>query len=995
MIAASVLVWSSRALALNPALDMSQYSHKAWKISDGFSKGVIRSIAQTPDGYLWLGTEFGLLRFDGVRALPWHPPADQPLPSNEVLSVLGTRDGALWVGTSKGLARWKNGSLTVYPELADRFIQRLIEDRQNTVWVSGSSVPFGRLCAIRDTDVKCFGDDGSFGLGVWSLREDPRGVLWLGVTDGIWRWAPGPPAFFAMPGEGDNIRFGEDSGGELLVVVRGGLRRLLAGRLESFPPWSADGSLTVRGVLRDRDGAVWVRTNTGLLHVHEGRTDTFSQADGLSGNEPTALFEDREGNIWVATTDGLDRFHDAVVSPVSEKQGLSNPRAFSVRSGRDGTLWLATTNSVERWENGQVTSYRSQRRPPPDGGVRQIVLRRFPESGVASLFPDDRGRIWVAAKTGFGFVDRDRYVVMNSVPARAVRSMAQDSEGNLWITDQHAGLFRVSSDGDVARISWPAIGHKDFATAMIADPSGRGVWLGFWDGGIGRYENGTMHDTYSRSDGLGEGRITNLRFASDGALWVATDGGLSRVSSGEVTTLTQKNGLPCVALHWAMPDQDGSLWLGAACGLIRITGRDLSSWTADSGHSITATVFDSYDGVRMEPIPTGYEPYVARSPDGRLWFIGPNGLNVLDPRRLNINTLPPPVTVERIVADHKVIDAQPDGSPVALPALTRDLQIDYTALSLVAPEKVQFRYKLEGFDDDWQDAGNRRQAFYTNLPPRDYRFRVIASNNSGVWNEVGASVNLSVTPAYYQTTWFAACAMVSLLTLALAVHRIRLGIVEKHQREISALNERLMKAQEEERSRISGELHDGVMQQMLAATMMLGTARRKIAGDSDVKATIEKVQEKLIKVGTDIRQLSHDLHPPMLHDAGLPQVLQAYCDDFSSTSGISVSCEADDDARELSRGAALALFRTVQEALGNVAKHAAASQVSVRLRRSDGVISLEVSDDGVGFDSARFGTARGLGLITMRERAGQLNGTFEFDSAPGRGTTIRVTIPFR
>jgi len=308
---------------------------------------------------------------------------------------------------------------------------------------------------------------------------------------------------------------------------------------------------------------------------------------------------------------------------------------------------------------------------------------------------------------------------------------------------------------------------------------------------------------------------------------------------------------------------------------------------------------------------------------------------------------------------------------------------------------MRFRYKLEGWDRDWEDVGTRRQAFYNNLPPRSYRFRVIASNNSGVWNETGAALDFSIAPAYYQTAWFRTLAFVMFLSLLWSAYRIRLRVIERHQAEITALNEGLMKAQEQERTRIAGELHDGVMQQLSALSLMLGTARRKIPSDVEAKAEIRDVQKKLIQVGTEVRQLSHNLHPSSLKDRGLPEALRAYCREFSRVHGVSVSCEADDSVGELSRGAALALYRIAQEAMGNAVTHGAARHLDVRLTRSNGVVALTVSDDGKGFDPNRIGTSGGLGLINMRERARQLSGTFELDSEPGRGTTVRVTIPFR
>jgi signal transduction histidine kinase/ligand-binding sensor domain-containing protein len=992
-----VLALPSRGFALNAALDISQYAHTAWRIRDGFSRGAITAIAQTPDGYLFLGTAFGLLRFDGVRAVEWRPPSDQPLPSDEIWSLLAARDGALWIGTAKGLARWQDRRLTVYGELAGLIVGRLLEDRQNTVWASGLSVPTGRLCAISSREVNCSGDDGSLGYGVFALGEDRNGSLWLGVKDGIWRWTPGPPRFFSAPGESDWIRaFDEDRDGALLVATRGGIRRFIDGRAESPPLTGPTIPVRANRLLRDRDGALWIATSNGIVHTHDGKTDTFVQADGLSGDDVRAVFEDREGTIWVATTDGLDRFRDVVVSARSRKQGSSSAPVLALRVAADGSLWLRTRDSLEKWDKGQVTSYRARARRPTVDGARQVVVRGFPDDSAGALFPDDRGRIWMATATVFGYVEGDRFVVRHDVAARQVRSFAQDSAGTVWAADQQAGLIGLAANGGMRQVPWAALGRKDFATAMIADPIGGGLWLGFWDGGIGHFEDGQLRERYSTADGLGEGRVTNLRFAADGSLWVATQAGLSRMRAGAVTTLTRKNGLPCDALHWVMPDDAGSLWLDTSCGLVRIERDHLDAWVADAKHTISAVVFDSADGASLQgEFPSGYEPFVAKASDGRLWFLGGNGMKTVDPRRLYFNKLPPPVHIERIVADHRPFDIPHGDDAVTLPALTRDLQIDYTALSLVVPEKMRFRYMLEGYDRDWQDAGNRRQVFYTNLPPRHYRFRVTASNNSGVWNETGAVLSFSVARAYYQTAWFAALSAAALLAVVWSVHRLRLRMVEKHGNEISALNERMMKAQEQERIRIAGELHDGVMQEMLAVTMMLGTVKRRVREDPAATATLDRAQQKLVQAGTDLRQLSHDLHPPLLQEAGLPKAVTAYCEQFSEASNIPVACEVAENVRDLSRGAALALFRIVQEALGNAAKHAAARQITVRLERSNGLVSLTVSDDGVGLDPARFATAGGLGLVMMRERATQLNGRFEIESEPGRGTTIRVVVPFR
>jgi signal transduction histidine kinase/ligand-binding sensor domain-containing protein len=976
----ALLAWCPPAFALNPALDIGQYGHAAWTIREGFLNGQVLAIAQTPDGYLWLGTETGLFRFDGSRMVRWQPREHEQLPSPTVAELLVARDGRLWIGTYAGLASLKGGRLVTYPELAGEAVGSLVEDSLGTVWAGTIAIPNGRLCAIRAV-VQCTTQDGRFGNGIFSLFDD-RGTLWLAAATGLWRWTPGNPTRYATPLSSVKDVLGV-SEGPLLIATIDGVKQLVDEKLETYRIKGIDRSFQANKLLLDRDGGLWIGTfRNGLIHAHQERADVLFPSDGLSGDSINVLFEDRERNIWVGTNEGLDRFRELPVTTVSSRQGLPSDSAVSVLPARDGSVWIGSAAGPTRWKDGQTTTY--------------SVRDGLPDNRAGTMFEDSIGRVLVATMGGMAAFDNGRFVHLKAVPTRVVYNIVEERTGDFWISDQEQGLLHLVGEEVVKPIPWSALGHADHATALVLDGARRGLWLGFYNGGVAFVQDGTVGVSYGTAEGLAPGRISDLRLDEDGALWAATAGGLTRLKDNHIATLTTAHGLPCEAVHWTILDVDRALWLLMPCGLARISSAEVAAWVADPHRMVTSTLFDNSDGARALSTSIGFNPAVARLADGRLWFATANGVGAVDPRRLSLNALPPPVHIQQMVSDRKTYSATmtAEGGP-RLPPLTRDLQIDYTALSLVAPEKVRFRYKLEGRDRDWRDAGNRRQAFYNDLAPGSYRFRVIASNNSGVWNETGATVDFAIAPAYYQTTWFPTLAVGMLVGVVWAAHRIRVGIVEKHEREISALNERLMKAQEQERIRIAGELHDGVMQEMLAATMMLGTAKRRIAAESDAKATIEKVQEKLIRVGTDIRQLSHDLHPPVLHDAGLPQALRTYCEQFTASSGTPVACDADDDARDLSRGAALALFRIVQEALGNAAKHAHARQITVRLTRSGEVVSLVVSDAGVGFDTSRLGTSGGLGLIMMRERAGQLNGKFEFESAPGRGTTIKVTIPFR
>ena len=993
------------AFALDTSLDISQYAHTAWTVRDGFTKGTIHSIAQTPDGYLWLGTEFGLLRFDGVRAVPWEAPAGEQLPGTVVTKLLVSRDGALWIAAGKGLASWKNGKLTQYPQLAGQIVHALVEDREGTVW-AGGYVPAapGRICGIKDGRAQCSKVDE----GLMGLYEDSKGNLWGSAFKGLWRWKPNGPDFFPMEGKNTSAMADAEDGG-LLVGTFSGIRRFIAGRTESYFLGMPGRQAGVFCFLRDHTGGLWVGTSAGLVHVHRGRTDVFQQVDGLSSNLVHALFEDREGSIWAATEGGLDRFREYAVPTFSDKEGLSAAMYGAIQAATDGSFWLGSPDGLTKWKNWQSTVY--DQRSAATRSPAVTALHEISTSGlrvpVESIFQDRRGRLWIAVLGGFGYMENDKFVLMKDVPGEDNGSIAEGAQGDLWINFVDA-LFHLSDDRILEQIPGENLGRKDHLGGMLAvDPLRGGVWIGFWQGGVAYLSHGQIERSYSTADGLGEGRISHLRVDREGALWASTEGGLSLFRNGRVATLSTKNGLPCDATHWSQEDADHSVWLYLECGLVRIAAPEISAWAADSSRPVHVTLFDSSDGVTAKTVLFGsFNPPVTESSDGKLWFIVHGGVSVVDPRHLPFNKLPAPVHIERVIADGKTYwqnwSDDASFSHPRLPPLVRDLTIEYTALSMVVPEKVHFRFKLEGQDKDWREVVNDRRVEYSNLAPKNYRFRVIACNNSGVWNEAGDALNFSIAPTYYQTPWFRTLCVLTFLALLWTVFQIRVralkrhqALLEQHQTEVRALNEQMVKAQEAERVRIAGELHDGVLQQITSLTLRLAKVKRQVPPNSEATATVTDLQQQLIKVGTDIRHISHELHPALLQEAGLPAALSAYCEEFSQVRGLPVSCETDGSVEELSPRAALYLYRIAQEALGNAAKHSEARKIEVRLTRADSRVCLSVSDNGVGCSADQIGKSGGLGLINMRERVLQLHGNFEFDSEPGRGTKVKVTVPFR
>jgi signal transduction histidine kinase/ligand-binding sensor domain-containing protein len=1011
-----VLAWGPCALALDPALDVSQYAHTAWKVRDGFSKGLITSIAQTPDGYLWVGTEFGLLRFDGVRAVPWKPPAGEDLPSSYIRSLFVARDGTLWIGTLKGLASWKDGRLTQHAEFAEHIVDAILEDREGTIWASANAIPSGKLCAIQRSGVQCYGEDGSLGRWVESLYEDSDGSLWAGTATGLWRWKPGPPKHFSPPDPmGTPQTLSESQSRGLLIATRTGIKQLIDGKAGAYPLPGVVGQFTPVKLLRDRDGGLWIGDfGRGLLHLHGGRTDAFAQSDGLSGDSVQNLFEDREGNIWVATLDGLDRFRDFVVPTISMKQGLPDATAWSVLAGKDGSVWLGSFDGLNRWEDGQITIYRkrsAQAQPNEQrvsdgikrekelggpGAAREITGSGLPDA-VQSLVQDGK-RIWVSTNRGISYLENGRFISVSGVPGGQGYSITADSVGDLWISHDE-GLFHLRRDRVVEQIPWATLGRKEVAWSVAPDLLQGGLWLGFLHGGVAYFKDGQVRVSYAAADGLGEGSVGGLQLDRDGTLWAATEGGLSRLKDGRVATLSIKNGLPCDAVNWVVEDNESSFWLYMACGLVRIVRPELDAWAADPKRTIQATVFGSSDGVRSHSALGGYSPRVAKSPDGKLWFLPWDGVSVVDPRHLHFNKLPPPVHIEQVTADHKTYDAAlvvngDEKGHLRLPPLVRDLEIDYTALSLVAPEKVLFRYKLEGWDRDWQDPGKRRQAFYTNLSPGKYRFRVSACNNSGVWNEAGTFLDFSVAPAYYQSTWFRLSCVAAFVLFLWALYQVRLRQVA--QQFNMRLEERVG-----ERTRIARDLHDTLLQSFHGLLLRFQAATNLLPNrPEEARKTLESAIEQAAQAITEGRDAVQGLRSSTKVTNDLALAISALSEELgcgeTNPNCAEFDVEVEGTPRNLHPILRDEVYRIAGEAVRNAFKHAQAERVEVEIRYDERQLRLRVRDDGKGIDAKLLnegGRAGHYGMRGMRERAKLMGGKLAVWSELGSGTEVELRIP--
>ena len=977
-----VLLWCPHALALDPSLDVSQYAHTAWTYRDGFLQGAVDAITQAPDGYLWLATQSGVVRFDGVRAVPLAPPAGQQLPSTSVGALLTARDGTLWIGTLDGLVSWKNDQLTDYPALERRIVLTLLQDREGTVWAGGFVGSTGMLCAFRGGSTTCYGDDGSLGAVVASLYEDSDGGLWVGAATGLWRWRPGPPTrYLATPiNRGGKMTQGDHGSG--VIVAADSVRQIIGRTVTDYPLHGVPLPLTAGTVLRDRNGGLWIGTTAhGLVHSYEGKTSMFTHNDGLSSDLVYALFEDREGTIWVATSEGLDRFRELPVTSLSVKQGVSSAITTSLLAARDGSIWIGTADGLNRWDQGRTTIYRRRSNPG------------LPDDDVQSLFEDERGRIWVSSQTGLAVFEKGKFTTVPSVPAGTKNAIAGDNHGGLWLslfgTANDYGLVHLVDGKITEQASWQRLGGGP-GTGLVPDPDG-GVWTGLLSGGIANFRAGEIRNLPLSDDRAAARKVLDISRGRDGSIWVATENGLSRIKNGHVATLTTANGLPCKTVHWIIEDDLSFYWLYTQCGLLRVARTELEAWAADPKRTIQVTTFDPVDGIRLVPILKGLRPAVTKSSDGKIWFVNGDTVSFIDSSHIGINTLPPPVHIEKIVADDKTYEV---ANGMRLPAQVRNLTIDYTALSLVVPEKVHFRYKLEGQEKDWREVVNDREVQYTNLPPKHYKFRVLACNNSGVWNEEGATLDFVIPPAWYQTNWFRAACVAGFLAMIWGIHELRV-------RQLAAQFNMRLEERVAERTRVARDLHDTLLQSFQALLPSLQAGINMLAArPADARKVLEDTADHASQAIAEGRDAVQGLRMSTVEKNDLAVAIRTVGEELASAASTQPSPNFNVVVEGASRNLHPILrdevYRLATEALRNAFRHAAAQNIEVEIRYDEKYFRLRVRDDGKGIPSDVLGgdgREGHYGLPGMRERAKLVGGKLAIWTELDGGTEIELNIP--
>jgi signal transduction histidine kinase/ligand-binding sensor domain-containing protein len=987
---AALLLQSSGALALSPDLRLTQFYHTAWTSKDGAPTNV-ESLAQTSDGYLWMGAAGGLFRFDGVRFERIDSIGGQRLLSNDVYTLFARPGGGLWIGYRFGGASLvHDGKVTNYGErsgLPGGSVTRFAQDHSGVMW---ATTTWGLMRLQGSLWQNVNQEQNLPSEYVKTLRVARDGALWIVIGHEVMVRRRGEPVFIAagiQTSDGE-IDFVEAPDGTLwLTDAQLGARAVdipggaVPTHGNDWIPLRHSSQEPIAGRLIDRDGTMWTASAAGIYRVkdiaqlHDARSapsglhDRFSDVDGLTAPYALSFLEDREGTVWIGTSGGLDRFRESRLTPVDLPRGGNG---FAIAAGASGSLIVAIESDVGVF---QVT--------PPSTATAMTGPQN-----VSAAYRSDDGIIWLGGRgmlwrSGPGASHGESQWMALRVPVDPahpdfypVQAITRDGSGRLWVSVVRGGTLRFDQG------KWTRIGDPPLSLATGAD--GR-VWLGYPKNKLQvRDARGDGVREFSAGEGLDLGNVLAIHAGAKDA-WVGGELGLAYFDGQRLHAVTRSGGLPFPTVTGILATAEGDLWLGTSEGVMKVAAAEVKRVTVDPRHAVRIDdLFNFLDGTPGTPNAMRPLPSIVAGTDGRLWFTGSKGIAWLDPKRVKRNTLPPGVAMQSIVADGKEYAPQ---AGLRLPIRTRDLQISYTALSLSIPERVRFRYQLHA-GEPWRDAGTRRAAYFTDLAPGDYTFRVAASNNDGVWNETGASFSFTIPPAFYQTRWFyalCAFAFVAMLTIA---YRVRV-------RQVAAQVRGRLEARLAERERIARELHDTLLQGMQGLIWRFQAATERIPSSEPARQLMEQSLDRADQLLGESRDRVKDLRPAAGDVADLAQALAAEGEQFAKLHTTNFRVSVQGGSRALHPIVREEAFLIGREAMANAFVHASAADIEAEVTYGDAALQLRIRDDGQGISAAVLDTGKPghFGLVGMRERAKKLGAHLEVWSKPGAGTEIDLRVP--
>jgi signal transduction histidine kinase/ligand-binding sensor domain-containing protein len=1028
------LVWSLVVCAAAglPA-GASEYTVTVWQTEDGLPQNSVTSIVQSPDGYLWLATFNGLVRFDGARFTVFDEGNSPELQSSRLTRLDLDGDGGLWIITEEGALSRRSGGLferfTIQPGgLAPGAAavirapqgQILLLDRSGGVyrlegkqWISDARYAFLRGNRI-------------------SLFTDPEDQLWVWFRDKrtVGRLGSGQIGLLKGPDETTEAQVRA-----LALSRKGGLWLVLGNEVWHYhcrrQEWQSTAwrlpecARALTGLLEDRAGNLWVGTyGSGLVLLEpSGSYQLFTAGAGLSHNAVRALWEDREGNIWAGTDGGgLARLCPRLVRMYSTRHGLSSDVVMSIAPNLEDTnsLWLGLNGGgINRLHEGQLTSV-----------VLEPPLRT--NSFVYGLLTDSEGGLWIGGYDDGLFRYYQGTLTQMRTPwvelSKPLLAGLADREGAVWLGGGF-GLWRWDH-GQFTSFNSQLGDSNVVVRALVRDEAGT-LYVGTFGRGLSLCRNGKW-TCYTEANGLADNHVSALYADAQGTLWIGTfNGGLSRFREGAFLNYSSEDGLPANCITGIVEDDYGHLWLGSNRGLFQVSKSQLDDSSPYHRRRLIGHIYHLKDGLSTLECGGGAQPAAWRTADGKVWFATIKGLASVEPSKLPHNPLPPPVAIEEVLIDGvdceladtegmewvaprsgnrsrqsarpaptSTAERQKTARPVRgvlVPPRRDRTEFRFTGLSFLAPERVCFRYQLEGYDRDWIEAGPQRSAYYTHLPAGHYVFHVTACNDDGVWNPHGAALSVVVLRPWWMTWWFRGLTGLGIGGLVFGWYERRVQRLRREHSAQEVFSRRLIASQESERQRLAGELHDGMSQDLLIIASQAQLSLQQELNPPGTLARLKDIVETASHALQQARRMAHNLRPGLVEELGLTKAVRATVQKAAEASGLDVTATLAEVDSLLPPEFEVNLFRILQETLNNVLKHAEATKVQVRLTKDSGWLRLVIEDNGCGFELGRMDSdssnRMGFGLRQIGERAKMMGGHSDIQSQPGRGTRLSVEVP--
>ena len=949
----------------------------------------VRSITQTPDGYLWLTTLDGLVRFDGVKFTVFNKANSKGIISNRFWQAKAFEDGSIWAATEGGdLTIYRNGEFISYP--ADKIPEVQIigfeKDETGEVLINTAA----NFYYLRN---------GEFVFAKKSENDGTQKHFYLGQSGTRWEISlteirqikDGQTQIYRLKGNFVYFFHGvvyEDRKGGLWTADLGKISYLHNGEITEYT--EKDGispDIGGHSFWEEADGSIWFATGSfnfrgiGLVKIKDGKLSKFGLEQGLSNDRIFHRFKDREGTVWLATDHGLNRLRQQVLTPLSTKDGLVHNEAYPILKSRDGSIYIGTNGGLSRYKNGKFTNSVFS------------AGREYGVSSVQSLAEDAEGRLWIGSIGGL-FVLKDgkfeNWTKKFETPD-TIYAIYTHKDGTVWFGTEHNGVWQYKNE-KIAPLFSTAEGLAGNDVKFIHEAKDGTFWIGTF-GGLSYLKDGKFTN-YTTKEGLPSNFVRSIKEDDDGTLWVGTyDNGLTRFKDGRFFNFNTENGLFNNGVFAIVEDASGNFWFSSNKGIFRASKQQLNDFADGKISNYDSIAYGKADGMLSTECNGGRQPSAITDDDGKIWFPTLEGIVIVDPKMLETNVLPPPVEIENIEIDREKITFEKSSIPnsksqIQLNPSQNYLDITYTALSLIKSDQIRFRYKLEGLDKDWIDAGTRRTVNYSYLPSGEYVFRVIAANTDGVWNTEGKSIKIIILAPFYETRWFWVLVFLAAAAIVYLLYRYRIAQFEKLNSAQEAFSRRLIESQEAERKRIAQELHDGLGQNLLVIKnrALLGLA----VEEKDEQ--FSEIQESVTDALGEVRTIAYNLRPLHIERLGLTATIEEMIEDVETASGIEINCDIERIDDLFSKENEINFYRIIQESLNNIVKHSNAAKANVEVFCEFGKINLIIKDNGKGFDAENLHENRGLGLNGIAERVKILGGNYSIDSEIGKGTTVSVKI---